>query len=146
MRRKSTEEPFEVPATPDSLAARGDMTVIGVGARLDGNLISAASLRIEGKITGQVSAEGDVIVAPEAEVEADIKATNVILAGTYRGNITASGRLELSSTAKVEGNLSCASLAVEEGALFSGQSMMDGESADTSSGYADEPAEDSASH
>jgi cytoskeletal protein CcmA (bactofilin family) len=125
MRRKGSEDVFDAPVTPASMASAGEMTVIGVGARLDGNLISAASLRIEGRVAGQVNAEGDVIVAPEAEVEADIKATNVTVAGICRGNVTASGRLELASTARVEGNLSCGSLVVAEGAFFAGQSIME---------------------
>lgn len=101
-----------------------ELTVIGQGARLEGNLISAASLRIDGAVKGQVTAEGDVIVSPEADVAADIKAKNVTIAGKYVGNVTASGTLELSSTAKVEGNVSCGSLIVNQGAIFAGQSIM----------------------
>jgi len=101
-----------------------ELTVIGQGARLEGNLISAASLRIDGAVKGQITAEGDVIVAAEADVAADIKAKNVTIAGKYSGNVTASGTLELSSSAKVEGNISCGSLIVNQGAIFAGQSIM----------------------
>src|SRR5579883_2648621 len=101
------------------------VTVIGNGARLEGNLISAASLRIEGTVTGTVTAEGDVTVAPEAEVSADIKATNCTLGGRYKGNANATGTIELTATARVEGNLTCRSLIVNQGAIFSGQSIMD---------------------
>lgn len=101
-----------------------EMTVIGQGARLEGNLISAASLRIDGAVKGQITAEGDVIVATEADVTADIKAKNVTIAGKYSGNVTASGTLEMSSTARVEGNVSCGSLIVNQGAVFAGQSIM----------------------
>lgn len=101
-----------------------EMTLIGKGARLEGNLISAASLKIEGSVKGQITAEGDVIVAPEADVAADIRATNVTVAGKYSGNITAKGNLELESSARVEGNVSCASLIVNRGAVFSGESVM----------------------
>jgi len=102
------------------------VTVIGNGARLEGNLIAAASLRIEGTVTGTITAEGDVIVAPEAEVAADIKSTNTTLGGHYTGNVVASGTIELTSTARVEGNLTCRTLVVNQGAIFSGQSIMDG--------------------
>ncbi len=105
------------------------LTVIGSGARLEGNLVSASSLRIEGKVKGQITAEGDVIVAPDAEVMSDIRATNVTIAGRYEGNITANGTLELASTARVDGNISCRALIVNQGAVFSGQSIM-GESDD----------------
>jgi cytoskeletal protein CcmA (bactofilin family) len=102
------------------------VTVIGNGARLEGKLIAAASLRIEGTVTGTITAEGDVIIAPEAEVSADIKSTNTTLGGHYKGNVIATGTIELTSTARVEGNLTCRSLIVSQGAIFSGQSVMDG--------------------
>lgn len=105
-------------------ASSGEMTVIGAGARLEGNLISAGSLKIEGNVKGQITAEGDVIVAPEAQVEADIRANNITIAGRYKGDVTAAGNLELATTARVDGNISCGSLIVNRGAVFSGQSMM----------------------
>lgn len=101
------------------------VTVIGNGARLEGNLISAASLRIEGAVTGTITAEGDVIIAPEAEVAADIKAANATLGGRFKGNAVVTGTMELTSTARVEGNLTSRCLVVSQGALFSGQSIMD---------------------
>jgi cytoskeletal protein CcmA (bactofilin family) len=101
------------------------VTVIGNGARLEGNLIAAASLRIEGTVTGTITADGDVIVAPEAEVAADIQSTNTTLGGHYTGNVVATGTIELTSTARVEGNLTCRSLILNQGAIFSGQSIMD---------------------
>lgn len=117
-----TEHPGERPP------GKAELTIIGGGARLEGNLISAASLRIEGSVKGQITAEGDVIVASGSEVAADVRATNVTIGGHYTGNVTASGTLELESTAKVEGNLSCQTLVVNRGAVFSGQSIMGGDS------------------
>ncbi|HMC08358.1 MAG TPA: polymer-forming cytoskeletal protein [Actinomycetota bacterium] len=122
----------DVSQRPESIQsvprAGGDqtVTVIGNGARLEGNLIAAASLRIEGTVTGTISAEGDVIIAPEAEVTADIRATNATLGGHYKGDVVAAGTIELTSTARVEGNLTCRSLIVNQGAIFSGRSIMDG--------------------
>lgn len=122
----------EVSQRPESIQsvprAGGDqtVTVIGSGARLEGNLIAAASLRIEGSVTGTISAEGDVILAPEAEVAADIRATNATLGGHYKGDVVAGGTIELTSTARVEGNLTCRSLIVNQGAIFCGQSIMEG--------------------
>jgi len=108
-----------------SRSAEQSVTVIGNGARLEGNLISAASLRIEGAVTGTITADGDVIIAPEAEVAADIKASNATLGGRFKGNAVVTGTMELTSTARVEGNLTSRSLVVSQGALFSGQSIMD---------------------
>ncbi len=113
-------------STQPARAGDQTVTVIGNGARLEGNLIAAASLRIEGTVTGTITAEGDVIVAPEAEVTADITSTNATIGGHYKGNVMATGTIELTPTARVEGNLTCRSLVVNQGAIFSGQSIMDG--------------------
>jgi cytoskeletal protein CcmA (bactofilin family) len=58
-------------------------------------------------------------------VAADIQSTNTTLGGHYTGNVVATGTIELTSTARVEGNLTCRSLIVNQGAIFSGQSIMD---------------------
>ncbi len=105
-------------------ASGGDVTVVGQGARLEGTLVSAGSLRIDGQVKGKVSAEGDVSLTAQSRVEADIEATNVVVAGAFRGNIVAKGKAELARGGRVEGNITARTLIVAEGALFSGQSIM----------------------
>lgn len=117
---------WERQETPPSPGGKAELTIIGSGARLEGNLVSAGSLRIEGSVKGQITAEGDVIVAPGAEVSADIRASNVTVGGRYTGNVTANGTLELQPGARVDGNISCQSLVVNQGANFTGQSIMEG--------------------
>jgi cytoskeletal protein CcmA (bactofilin family) len=69
------------------MAENGEVTVVGVGARLDGNVVSAGSLRIDGQVKGQINADGDVTLSPQSQVEADIRAQNVSVAGRFKGNI-----------------------------------------------------------
>lgn len=128
MRRRGTEQEMTTEAAQafQRPSGQADMTVIGKGARLEGNIHSAGSLRIEGAIKGQITAEGDVILASGAEVDADIRANNVMVGSHYSGNITAAGTLELESSAKVEGNVSCKDLVVNRGAVLSGQTHMNG--------------------
>lgn len=121
-----SQRPESIQSVPQRAGSDQTVTVIGNGARLEGNLIAAASLRIEGTVNGTITAEGDVIIAPEAEVAADIKSTNTTLGGHYKGNVVATGTIELTATARVEGNLTCRTLVVNQGAIFSGQSIMDG--------------------
>jgi cytoskeletal protein CcmA (bactofilin family) len=134
-----SSEPEEIEVSQESLKASGPRpvpdpatTVIGTGAQLEGKLVTSASLRIEGIAKGQLVAEGDVLVAPEAEVAADIEGINVTLGGHYSGKVNAGRMIELSSTARVEGNLFCRSLIVSQGAVFNGQMTMetDAESAE----------------
>src|SRR5438874_9667789 len=86
--------------------AGSEVTVVGQGARIEGTLVSAGSLRIDGQVKGKIKAEGDVTLSPQSTVDADIQAQNVTVAGAFKGNITS----------KV--------LVVAEGAVFAGQSIM----------------------
>jgi cytoskeletal protein CcmA (bactofilin family) len=101
-----------------------EVTVVGQGARLEGTLVSAGSLRIDGQVKGKIEAEGDVILSPQSRVEADIEAVNVLVAGQFKGNITAKGRTELAAGGRVDGNVTTRSLVVAEGGILNGQSSM----------------------
>jgi cytoskeletal protein CcmA (bactofilin family) len=103
----------------------GEVTIVGQGAKLEGTVVSAGSLRIDGQIKGQVNADGDVMLSPQSSVEADIRAQNVSVAGRFKGSIVAKGRAEIARGGRVDGNITSKTLVVEEGAVFQGQSIMD---------------------
>jgi cytoskeletal protein CcmA (bactofilin family) len=104
----------------------GEVTIVGAGARLDGNVVSAGSLRIDGQVKGQINADGDVSLSPQSQVEADIRAQNVSVAGRFKGNIIVKGKAHLARGGRIEGNITSKTLVVEEGGMFHGQSIMDG--------------------
>jgi cytoskeletal protein CcmA (bactofilin family) len=108
-------------------SGNGEVTVVGQGARLEGSIVSAGSLRIDGQVKGRISAEGDVSLSPQSQVEADIQAQNVMVAGTFKGSIVAKAKAELSPGGRVDGNITSKTLIVAEGATFSGQSIMGGQ-------------------
>jgi cytoskeletal protein CcmA (bactofilin family) len=107
----------------------GEVTIVGQGAKLEGNVVSAGSLRIDGQVKGQVNADGDVMLSPQSQVEADIRAQNVSIAGRFKGSIVVKGRAELNRGGRVDGNITSKTLVVEEGAVFQGQSIMDQQAA-----------------
>jgi len=106
-----------------------EMTVVGRGAQLEGTLVSAESIRIDGQAKGKIAARGDVILSPDSHVEADIQAQNVVTGGTLKGSITARTMTEVTDGGRVEGTIRSKALVVSEGALFFGQSNMDLEDA-----------------
>ena len=107
------------------MAESGEVTIVGAGAKLEGNIVSAGSLRIDGQVKGQINADGDVMLASQSQVEADIRANNVSVAGRFKGNITVKGRAEIGKGGRVDGNINSKTLVIEEGAIFHGQSVMD---------------------
>ena len=107
----------------------GEVTVIGQAAKLEGTVVSAGSMRIDGQVKGQINADGDCALSPQSQVDADIRAQNVSIAGRFKGNIMVKGRAEITRGGRVDGNITCKSLVIEEGAIFQGQSVMDQQAA-----------------
>jgi cytoskeletal protein CcmA (bactofilin family) len=118
------------------MADNGEVTIVGAGARLEGNLVSAGSLRIDGQVKGQINADADVSLSPQSQVEADIRAQNVSVAGRFKGNIVVKGKAQLARGGRIDGNITSKTLVVEEGGIFHGQSIMDGSGSSSSSGQA----------
>lgn len=114
--------------TEGVMAEEGDVTIVGAGARLEGNVVSAGNLRIDGQVKGQINAEGDVALSPQSQVEADIRAQNVSIAGRFKGSIQVTGKAHVGRGGRIDGNITSKTLVVEEGGIFHGQSIMDGSS------------------
>jgi cytoskeletal protein CcmA (bactofilin family) len=133
-RRENVDEPGTgdgpgTDRTEAAMAEDGEVTIVGAGARLEGNVVSAGNLRIDGQVKGQINAEGDVALSPRSQVEADIRAQNVSVAGRFKGNIQVKGKAHLARGGRIDGNITSKTLVVEEGGVFHGQSIMDGAAA-----------------
>jgi len=102
------------------------MTNIGPEIRINGELSSDESLRIDGHIKGQiVLREAELTIGQSARVEADVRSMRVLVLGTVTGNISASERIELGATANVTGSLSANKVVIVDGARFNGRIDMD---------------------
>ena len=118
------------------MAENDEVTIVGTTAKLEGNVVSAGSLRIDGQVKGQINADGDVTLSPQSQVEADIRAQNVSVGGRFKGNIVVKGKAHLARGGRIDGNITSKTLVVEEGGVFHGQSIMDTGAASGSSGQA----------
>jgi cytoskeletal protein CcmA (bactofilin family) len=80
------------------------------------------TLRLDGYLTGVVRSQtGTLIISETAELQASIFVATAIVDGLVRGDIRASERVELSSEARVMGNIETPALAIQPGAMFEGQ-------------------------
>lgn len=101
-------------------------TLIGEGSVFEGKIKSEAGVRVEGQIIGDIECEGDVTVGEKGVIQSNIIARNVIIAGTVTGNIQARSKLSITAKGKLFGNMSAASISIEEGSIFEGTSRMAG--------------------
>jgi len=109
-------------ARPDSMERFE--TLIGPGTTVQGSLLLIASVRIDGKVIGNVqTSQGNratVAIGPTGEVIGHISAFRVIVAGKVEGNIAALERVELSHDCLVQGDISYGSITVQHGARLQG--------------------------
>ena len=102
-------------------------TIIGKETVINGTIEAKGILRVEGKVTGQLNTNGDIIVAASGLVEAEIKCRSISIAGTIRGNIESAGILEIEPSGKLYGDITVAKLAIGDGAVFHGACKMQGQ-------------------
>ena len=100
-------------------------SVLGAGTRLQGMLHVEESIRIDGRLEGNIEQSEVkthwVVIGPTSEIIGNIHAQNVRVAGKIIGNIIASGNVELTNGAEVRGNIKHSAITVEPGASVHGQ-------------------------
>ena len=99
-------------------------TIVSAGMRIEGELKSNGNVRIDGIVSGKIHTSQDLLIGPTAQIDADIVASNAVIAGIVKGNLTVKGSLMLLETTKLIGNINCGTLGIREGAYFSGACRM----------------------
>jgi cytoskeletal protein CcmA (bactofilin family) len=101
-------------------------TIIGKDSLFNGTVEVKGGLRVDGKIKGKIISEETVQIGATGDVEADIQAKVVVVAGTVVGNVNTSEKLELQARGKVVGDVKTRGIVIEQGAVFHGSCHMEG--------------------
>ncbi|HEU4355088.1 MAG TPA: polymer-forming cytoskeletal protein [Actinomycetota bacterium] len=104
------------------ITAAKDVTLSPQG-RVEAN-IQATSITLAGRVKGDLVANGDVSLPADSRLDGDIQARNVVVGGVVMGDIVGKGKVELGPQARVEGDIRSQALAIAEGAVFIGTSVM----------------------
>ena len=103
---------------------KDSVTIISEGVKLDGKLNSKGNVRIDGLITGDIQAAGNVTIGVHGEIIGEVKAQVIIIGGKIAGTVIANEKIVLESTSNLKGDIITKILVVEEGAIFDGKSAM----------------------
>lgn len=123
--RDSSDRRPPAPA-PASQAAPARMARIGGSLSIQGELYGEEDLFIEGKIEGKITVkQGSVTVGEQGRVQADIKATNIQVAGEVQGDLFGREQVVLLETGRVHGNIKAKSVTLQNGAQFKGSIDME---------------------
>ncbi len=97
-------------------------SVIAADVEITGTIKSAGSVRVDGKLDGELHCTGDAVVGPDARIKGNLSVNAVSIEGAITGNVTAKDRIEMKSTARVTGDIRAKRLSVEDGVTFIGKS------------------------
>jgi|GEM_PF-4043233 len=98
-------------------------TVLSASTVLEGTLKSEGNIRLDGVFSGKLDITGNVLIGETAEINADIEARNISIAGTVRGNVTGN-KVQLLRTGRIKGDIKSNSLTTEDGAFIEGNITM----------------------
>ena len=100
-------------------------SLIGVGTRVEGNIVFAGGLRVDGEIRGNVTVEsgqtGTLVISEHARVEGEISVSHLVINGTVIGPVRVADFLELQPSARVTGDVEYLGLEMQQGAVVQGR-------------------------
>lgn len=100
-------------------------TILAEGVIIESAIFKGiGTVRIDGKYTGEMQIDGNVIIGEKGIIHGNIKSSGIFVAGSVEGNITTDTEIHFTPSAKVTGNLSSQSIVIDEGASFNGNVSM----------------------
>ena len=128
------------PAPAAKPAAGNTRNVLSSDVEIKGTVKFQHDLIVDGKIEGDIQSTGNLTVGENARLKAEIKTGTVVVYGKVHGNMTATDRVELKSSAEVIGDIKAKILTIEAGAIFVGKSTV-GAPSQAASGQETKPAQ-----
>jgi cytoskeletal protein CcmA (bactofilin family) len=99
-------------------------TTLSEDVDFSGTLVFEKPFLIRGRLSGEIDSQGLLVIDEGAVVEADINASTVVIRGLVKGDITATGKVELSAAARLTGNITAPEVSMESGCVFNGRCVM----------------------
>ena len=95
-------------------------SLIGESCKIIGQVTGSADFFINGEIDGDCDLSGSVTIADKGFWKGTLKADAIFVSGKVDGEIIANGNLEVTDSARINGNVMGASIAIAEGAIIEG--------------------------
>jgi cytoskeletal protein CcmA (bactofilin family) len=104
----------------------GQPNRIEKNTKIKGDIVSEADFRIDGKLDGNVTTSGKVVIGKGGYIHGKVECVNADIEGSFNGELLVSDLLSLKASAVIEGSVSVTKLAVEPGATFNASCTMKG--------------------
>ncbi len=90
--------------------------ILDRGSHLRGELHFEQTFRVDGKLSGKVVSDGDLVVGDRGEIEGEIEVGRAFVSGIVRGRIRTARRLEICAGGRVFADVETPALVIGEGA------------------------------
>ena len=114
----TTTAPAAPPVTRATESSRA--TIFGQSMKIVGDVSSDEEMVVDGDLEGTLVLRNRLTIGPTGKVKANIKAQDVVVFGSVRGNIEAEQRISMKNGASVVGDVKTAGIVIEDGAYFKG--------------------------
>ena len=99
-------------------------TILGPEAEFDGRLVFEGTVRIDGKFSGEIRSDGELIIGQAARLEAQIHVGSIVVIGKIKGDIAAKRSVEIQAPGEVHGNIQTPQLSIAKNVIFEGSCRM----------------------
>jgi len=97
---------------------------LGKGTEFKGVLSFEGTIRVDGKVEGEIVSKDTLIAGDGALLQCDISIGTLICSGRGVGNVNAIQKVHILAPARIEGTIRTPKLIIEEGVLFDGTCEM----------------------
>lgn len=109
------------PAPPAPVVPAAPVKAKGTTLVIKGEMTGSEDLILEGRVDGKIPPPDHVLtIGLDAQISAEIVARIVVVHGTVTGNVTASERMEIKSSGRMNGDLVSPRVMMADGATFCG--------------------------
>ncbi len=98
----------------------GDYTFLGKGVDFKGVVHFDGTVRIDGRLEGEIHSKGAIIIGEHAVIKGIITTGTLVSGGKLQANVTATEKVQLLKTAILIGDVQSPSFTMEEGSRFQG--------------------------
>ena len=97
---------------------------VGEEVAFKGTIRYQGTVRVDGRLEGEIYTDGNLIIGQKAVITAKIEAGTVTCQGKISGEILAKNRVKLLSPAVFDGTITAPLLSMDEGVIFNGSCNM----------------------
>ncbi len=139
---KSTFQ-IEHPKSAPEDRTEDSTTFFGKNLKINGNVSGEGNMIILGSFEGEFNLKGQLKVAQGARVKGNFNATSIAINGNVEGDLTATEKIHMDNTARINGRIVTPKISILDGAVFDGEMQMGKRSAQESRPAATKPSQTS---